>query len=65
MKKYVVSVISTKFGSHEVHLAQCDNLPKHVNDLGEYENFQKVAEALGKILPQVHACPFCIKQTLI
>ncbi|HSJ67518.1 MAG TPA: hypothetical protein VK921_07580 [Anditalea sp.] len=60
MKKYVVSVISTKSGSHEVHIAECTNLPQHVNDIGEHESYQNAMEAVSKIIPKAHACPFCI-----
>jgi len=62
MKKYVVSVISTKSGSHELHLAQCSKVPKHVNELGEFETFFKALEKINKIIPQVHICPSCINQ---
>lgn len=60
MKKYVISVISTDYGSHELHLAQCSNLPKYVNELGEYDSFLKAVAEVNKILPQVHICPHCI-----
>jgi len=62
MKKYVISVISTQLGSHELHLAQCSNLPKHVNELGEYDSFIKALAEVNKILPQVHVCPYCISK---
>jgi len=60
MKKYVVNVISTNLGSHELHIAHCSNLPEYVNELGEFENSLKAIESINKILPLIHICPLCI-----